>query len=131
MSRVRALFIGASLFVGVAAASAQTAPDGVVIDSDAHQVVLENEHVRVLHARRAAWKEKPDAFPSALPPRGHRECPRQVRLSDGKTQIFDINPGTVLWVDGVEHSWEILAGEVNGVAVEVKSAKAAKAAKAQ
>jgi hypothetical protein len=35
-----------------------------------------------------------------------------------------------LWIDGVEHSWELLAGELNVVAVEAKSAKAAKAAKA-
>ena len=48
---------------------------------------------------------------------------------DGKTQILDLRPGTLVWLDGVEHSWELLAGELNVVAVEVKSAKAAKAAK--
>ena len=50
---------------------------------------------------------------------------------DGKSQVFDIAPGTILWVDGVEHSWELLSGEVNVVGVEVKAAKAAKAAKAK
>jgi predicted NUDIX family NTP pyrophosphohydrolase len=48
---------------------------------------------------------------------------------DGKTQILDLRPGAVFWIDGVEHAWELLAGEVNVVAVEVKAAKAAKAAK--
>ena len=30
-------------------------------------------------------------------------------------------------MNGTEHAWEVLAGEVNVVAVEVKAAKAAKA----
>lgn len=46
---------------------------------------------------------------------------------DAKKQIFDLRPGAVMWVDGAEHAWEVLAGEVNVVAVEVKAAKAAKA----
>jgi len=50
---------------------------------------------------------------------------------DGKTLIQDLRPGASFWIDGVEHARELLAGEVNIVAVEVKSAKAAQSAKAK
>ena len=131
MSKVRALFVGASLCVGVAAASAQTAPDSTVVDPDVHQVILENEHVRVLSALApAGWKSPMHSHPPLLVV---SLGTARVRFTypDGKKQIFDLRPGTVFWIDGVEHAWELLAGEVNVVGVEVKSAKAAKAAKAK
>ncbi len=46
---------------------------------------------------------------------------------DGTKQMLDLRPGMVIWLDGVEHSWELLAGEIDLVAVDVKSAQAAKA----
>jgi hypothetical protein len=33
----------------------------------------------------------------------------------------------VVWRDSIEHSWELLSGEVHVIGVEVKSAQAAKA----
>jgi len=131
MSKLRAFLVGASLCVGVATASAQTAPDSTVADPDVHQVVLENEHVRVFQALASAGRKSPmhSHPPFVFVSLGTA----RVRLTspDAKTQILDVRPGTVFWIDGVEHSWELLAGEVNVVAVEVKSAKAAKAAKAK
>lgn len=128
MSKVRALLIGALLCVGVA--SAQTAPDATVADPDVHQVVLENEHIRVLQALAPAGAKSPmhSHPPLLIVSLGTA----RVRVTDpgGERQILDLRPGTLLWIDGVEHSWELLAGELNVVAVEVKSAKAAKAAKA-
>jgi hypothetical protein len=51
-----------------------------------------------------------------------------VLTGDGKNQMLDLRPGTLLWVEGgTDHSWELLAGEINVVAVEVKAARAAKA----
>lgn len=44
----------------------------------------------------------------------------------GKSVIFDTYPGQVIWMENVEHSWEILAGDVHVIAVEVKSAQRAK-----
>jgi hypothetical protein len=131
MLKVRVLLVGAVLCSGAAAASAQTAPDGTVADSDAHQVALENEHVRVLTAMGPLGKKSPmhSHPPLVLVSLGTARV--RFGFPDGKTQIFDLRPATVLWVDGVEHSWEVLAGEVNVVAVEVKAAKAAKAAKAK
>ncbi len=108
-----------------AAANAQSAPDSTVADPDVHQVVLENDHVRVLRAlasagHRSAMHSHPPTLVVSL-------GTGRVRLSqpDGTQQIFDIAPGTLFWIDGTEHSWELLAGEVNVVAVEVKAAKAA------
>lgn len=131
MSKVRALLVGASLCVCLLAASAQTAPDATVVDPDAHQVVLENEHVRVLQVLASpGWKSPMHSHPPLLLT---SIGTGRVRFTypDGKKQIFDLRPGSVLWIDGVEHAWELLAGEVNVVAVEVKAAKAAKAAKAK
>lgn len=51
--------------------------------------------------------------------------------ADGKKSIIDLKPGTVLWRDSTEHAWELLSGEINVVAVEVKSANGAKAATAR
>jgi quercetin dioxygenase-like cupin family protein len=131
MLGVRALFVGASLLLGVAAATAQTYPDSTVAAPDVHQVVLENEHVRVLQVlARAGTKTAMHSHPPMLVV--SLETAR-VRFTspDGKSQIQDLRPGTLLWIDGVEHAWELLAGQVNIVAVEVKSAKAAKLARAR
>ena len=131
MSKVRAFLVGASLCVAAAAASAKTIPDSTIVDPDVHQVVLENEHIRVLQGLGSAGRKSPmhSHPPLLLVSLGTARV--RVTYPDGKTQILDLRPGTVFWIDGVEHSWEILAGEVNVVAVEVKSAKAAKAAKAK
>ena len=131
MKAVRALPVGASLCVGVAAASAQTYPDSTVAAADVHQVVLENEHVRVLQVlARAGTKTAMHSHPPML---AVSLDTARVRFTypDGKTQIQDLRPGTLFWVDGVEHAWELLAGQVNIVTVEVKSAKAATTAKAR
>ena len=131
MSRIHVLVIGASLYVGVASASAQTAPDATVIDPDVHQVVLENDHIRVIRAQAGAGRKSPMHSHPPLLLVGIGNARVKFGYPDGKSQIFDIQPGTVVWSEGGDHSWELLAGQVNVVAVEVKSAKAAKAAKAK
>ncbi len=129
MSRVHGFLVGASLCFGVATASAQSVPDATVVDPDVHQVVLENEHVRVLQAlARVGWKSPMHSHPPMLLVSLGTARVR-FTLPDAKTQILDLRPGTIFWIDGAEHAWELLAGEVNVIAVEVKSAKAAKMAK--
>jgi hypothetical protein len=123
MSTVRVLLVGASLCIGVATASPQTAPDSTVVDPDVHQVILENEHVRVLSALAATGTKSPMHSHPPLLVVSLGTARVRMTLPDGKKQILDLRPGTVFWVDGVEHSWELLAGEVNVVAVEVKAAK--------
>lgn len=113
------------VLAGLAAVQAQTAPDATVADPDAHQVVLENEHVRVLRAMAAPGHQSPmhSHPPLLIVSLGTGRA--RMTLPDGTQQIFDLSPGMVVWIDGAEHSWELLSGEVNVVAVEVKAAKAA------
>jgi hypothetical protein len=47
----------------------------------------------------------------------------KLTFPDGKSSILDLRPGQVLWLENPEHSWELLAGELHVVAVEVKSAQ--------
>jgi hypothetical protein len=39
---------------------------------------------------------------------------------DGRKSILDLHPAQVLWMEKVEHSWELVAGERHIVAVEVE-----------
>lgn len=123
MSSARALLVGSLLCLGASAVNAQTAPDATVIDPDVHQVVLDNEHVRVFTAMAHAGYKSPmhSHPPFVLVSMGTARI--KLALPDGKKQILDLRPGTVVWLDGVEHAWELLSGEINVVAVEVKSAK--------
>lgn len=132
MSRARALLVAASFCAGVAAAGAQTAPDATVADPDVHQVVLDNAHVRVISALARGGTKSPMHSHPPLLIVSLGTARVRFTMPDSKKQILDLRPGTVLWLEGgVEHAWELLAGEVNVVAVEVKAAKAAKAATAQ
>jgi len=105
-------------------ASAQKAKDAVIVDPKVHNVLFENDHVRVFEARAS--------HPAASPMHSHPpfvfiglETARvKMRLGDGKIAMLDVAPGQVMWVgDGMEHSWELLSGKVRVIAVEVKSAQ--------
>lgn len=115
------------LLLGViASAFAEKAKDATIVDPDVHQVVFENDHVRVLEGRAAPGRKSPmhSHPPLLLVSIGSARI--KFTFPDGKSQIMDLRPGMVLWIDGVEHSWEVLAGDVHVIAVEVKSAQAAK-----
>jgi len=47
----------------------------------------------------------------------------KMALPDGKNVMFDTYPGQAMWMENVEHAWEILSCEVHVIAVEVKSAQ--------
>ena len=100
--------------------------DSTIVAPEVHQVVFENEHVRVIDAR-AAYGSKTAMH--SHPPMlfiGLGTGRQKVTAPDGKTQMVDLNPGVVVWLDeGFEHAWELLAGEVRVILVEVKSANAA------
>ena len=105
-------------------ASAQKATDAVIVDPKVHNVLFENDYVRVFEARAS--------YPAASPMHSHPpfvfiglETARgKMRLPDGKSVMLDIYPGMVMWAgDGMEHSWELLSGNVRVIAVEVKSAQ--------
>ena len=111
---------------GVISAWTQKRKDSTIADPDVHRVVFENEHVRVIDARAAhGWKSpmhshRPMLVVNLGPGR------QKVTSSDGTTQIVDLNPGTVVWRDDAfDHAWELLAGDVHVLLVEVKSANRA------
>lgn len=128
MNRLHNL-LPATALVFCATAAADTPPDAVAIDPDVHHVLLDNEHVRVFEARATQGATSPmhSHPPFVFISLGTARV--KLTLPDGKKVIFDTYPGQALWMpDGMQHSWELLSGDLRVIAVEVKSAKAAKAA---
>lgn len=112
------------LLAGSAAADAP--PDAVAIDPDVHHVLFDNDHVRVFEARASHGATSPmhSHPPFVLISLGTARV--RLHMPDGSRAIFDTYPGQVLWMaDGMQHSWELLSGEIRIIAVEVKSAAAA------
>jgi hypothetical protein len=105
-----------------------TPKDSTIVDPAVHQVVFENDHVRVIDARAAhGWKSAMHSHRPMLVI-GLGSGRQKVTSPDGKTQIVDLNPGMVVWRDDAfDHAWELLAGEVRVLLIEVKSANAAAA----
>lgn len=104
-------------------ASGQKAKDAVIVDPIVHNVLFENDHVRVFEARAS--------YPTASPMHSHppfvfiglEQARVKMGLPDGTKTMFDIHPGLVAWLgDGGEHSWDMVSGKVRVIAVEVKSA---------
>ena len=127
MSKVLGLIVVVTLCVSLAPAAAEEIQGATIAAPAAHSVVMENEHVRVISALASAGHKSPmHSHPPAVI---ISLDTARIKLtnSDGTGAIVDVRPGTVLWSDGAEHSWELLAGEINIIAVEVKSAKPAMA----
>lgn len=107
-------------------AGAQKAKDAVEIDPDVHKTVLENDHIRVFEARASHGARSPMHSHPPLVFIGMDHGRVRLTLPDGKNATIDIYPGQVMWFPEVrEHSWELLSGQVNVIAVEIKSAKTA------
>ena len=120
----RYLGVVLSFLVGmVLVATAQKSRDGVVVDPDVHKVVLENEHVRVLEVRAAPGRKSPMHTHPSLVLVSVGSARVKLTLPDGKNSMLDLKPGQVLWLENPEHSWELLAGDLHVVAVEIKSAQ--------
>ena len=127
MGKRLVVFLVFLLGVDVAAVWAQKSKDATIVDPDVHQVAFQNDHVRVLEARATVGTRSPMHSHPPLLVVSIGTARVKFTAPDGTKQILDLRPGMVLWLDGVEHSWELLAGEIHVVAVEVKSAQAAKA----
>ena len=113
---------------GVLPAVTRKANDAVSVDPDVHNVIVENDHVRVFDAR--ASKGRRSSMHSHVPfvfvSLGTGRV--SLTLPDGKKSILDTYPGQVMWLENVEHAWELLSGEIHVIAVEPKSALRAKRA---
>jgi hypothetical protein len=114
-----AFTVGAALAVtGVA----QGKRDAVLVDPDAHQVVMENDQVRVIEARASHGYKSPMHTHRSLVLVSIGTGRVKLALPDGKVQYVDLSPGKALWLDNPEHSWELVSGELHVIAVEVKAA---------
>ena len=114
---------------GPLAAVVRKPNDAVTVDPDVHNVLLENDHVRVFDARAAKGRKSPmhSHTPFVFVSLGTARF--NLTLPDGKSVIFDTYPGQAIWMEDVEHGWEILSGEAHVIAVEVKSAQRARQVK--
>jgi hypothetical protein len=104
------------------------ANDAATADPDVHHVLFENDHVRVFDGRASKGRKSPmhSHTPFVFVSLGTARV--NLTPSGGKSMIFDTYPGQVIWMEDAEHSWEVLAGEIRVIGVEVKSAQRAKQA---
>ena len=97
--------------------------DAVTVDPDVHNVVLENEYIRVFDARASKGTKSPMHSHPPFVLISLDSTRFRMTMPDGKTSILDLNPGQVAWVEDARHSWEMLAGELHVIGVEIKSAQ--------
>ena len=97
--------------------------DAVTVDPDVHRIILENEYIRVFDARASKGTKSPMHSHPPFVLVSLDSTRFRMTLPDGKTSLFDLNPGQALWVEGAQHSWELLAGELRVIGVEIKSAQ--------
>lgn len=123
MSHSRIL-AGAALAVLAAggAYAEEASRDAVLIDPDSHRVVFENEHVRVIENLSSVGKKSPMHTHGSMLVVSLDRARLKMTVPDQDPFILDLHPGQVLWLDDPDHAWEILAGQLHVVAVEVKSA---------
>ncbi|MEX2179237.1 MAG: hypothetical protein WD801_11035 [Gemmatimonadaceae bacterium] len=119
---IRFALAAAFLIAGAPAVMAQTAPDAVAVDPTHHNVVLENAHVRVFEALGAPGARSPMHSHPPFVFVGMGRARLRLELPDGSRAIFDIHPGQVMWMEGAQHSWELLAGNAQVMGIEVKAA---------
>jgi quercetin dioxygenase-like cupin family protein len=100
---------------------AQTSRDAVTVDAEHHQVILENDYVRVLRAMAGTGARSPiHTHPaSVIVSLGNVRARHNFTGAPGP-QIMDFTTGQVIFSPPFEHSWQILSGQVSVVAVELK-----------
>lgn len=97
--------------------------DAVAVDPTHHHVILENDHVRVFEVLASPGATSPMHDHPPLVVVNLAKARSRFTAPDGSTEIFDLNPAQVFWFEDVEHSWELLSGQVHVFAVEVKAAR--------
>jgi hypothetical protein len=107
----------------LAAGQALPPDDAVAVDPDVHRVIIENEHIRVFDARASRGTKSPMHTHPPMVLVGIGKARFRMTLPAGKPQLFDLDPGQVRWVQDARHSWELLAGELHAIGVEIKSAQ--------
>lgn len=113
-----AFFVGGSL-----GAVPQSSRDAVVVDPAHHHVIMENERVRVFEVLAEPGDKSPMHTHPPLVVVSLGTARLRMKTPDGKSSILDLHPAQVLWLENVEHSWELLGGQIHVVAVEPKAAR--------
>lgn len=99
------------------------ANDAVAVDPTHHQIVLENDHVRVLSNLASPGARSPMHSHPPIAVVSLGEARFRMGIPDGQSMIFDLHAGQVLWFVDVVHSWELLSGQAQVIGVEVKAAR--------
>jgi len=102
--------------------AAEHSREAVQIDPDSHQVVFENEHVRVIENLSSVGKTSPMHTHGSMLIVSLDLARLKVTVPGGESSIVDLRPGQVMWTDDPEHAWQLLAGQLHVIAIEVKSA---------
>jgi quercetin dioxygenase-like cupin family protein len=118
--KVSSLLLGAMFTAAAFGAQAQGARDAVAVDPTHHHVILENDRVRVFEVIADPGARSPMHTHEPLVLISMSKARSRMTMPNGETAIFDLNPGQVLWLEDAEHSWELLAGRVHVIAVEIK-----------
>jgi quercetin dioxygenase-like cupin family protein len=119
MNRSLSLVV-AFLLGGAVTALTQSSKDAVDVDPTHHHVIMDNPRVRVFEVMAKPGDTSAMHTHHPLVAVSMAKARLRMKTPDGKTSIFDLHPGQVIWMENVEHSWELLAGEVHLIAVEPK-----------
>jgi hypothetical protein len=123
MKRSLGLVVAFLLGGAVSALTQSGSRDAVAVDPAHHHVIMENARVRVFEVLAAPGDKSPMHTHQPLVAVSLSKARVRMTTPDGKTSIFDLNPAQVLWMENVEHSWDLLAGQIHLVAVEPKAAR--------
>jgi hypothetical protein len=120
--RMKITALAAALLVMGTAQADDHSREATVVDPESHVVVFENEHVRVIENISAPGKTSPMHTHDSMLLVSLDRARLKLTLPDGEDMIFDLYPGQVMWLDDPEHGWEMLAGQLHVLAIEVKAA---------
>jgi quercetin dioxygenase-like cupin family protein len=120
MKRSLTLVLAFLLGGAVSALTQSASRDAVAVDPTHHHVIMENPRVRVFEVQAEPGDKS--AMHTHRPLVAVVMSTARLRMTtpDGKSSIFDVHPGQAIWMENVEHSWELLAGQLHLIAVEVK-----------
>jgi hypothetical protein len=102
--------------------AAEHSRDAVLIDPESHQVILENEHVRVIENLSSVGKTSPMHTHGTMLIVSLDRARLRFTMAGQDPVIFDLRPGQVMWLEKPDHAWEVLAGQLHVIGVEVKAA---------
>jgi hypothetical protein len=103
---IRLSFAAAGILAFAPVALAQSAPDAVAVDPTHHNVLFENDHVRVFRAMAGSGARSPMHSHPPFVFVGLGTTRLRLTPAGASPLIFDIHPEQVLWMDNAEHSWE-------------------------